>query len=106
MANEIRKRPVTKIKNRMLLPRAGAVWPMTQEPWESLDRSQAAVLALCTPGKGRRGAGLPGVLPGKSWEGGEGWRNRFPVSQGTTAVTTEGRRGGELGPSLHKSSGS
>lgn len=42
----------------------------------------------------------------KGLGGGEGWRNRFPVRQGTTAVTTEGRRGGRLGPTLHGSSGS
>ena len=41
-------------------------------------------------GQGRGGGGLQGVLPGKGREAGEGWRNRFRVSQGTTAVTTEG----------------
>lgn len=58
-------------------------------PWESLDPCQAAVLGLCHP-QGGEVETLQGVLPGKGREAGEGWRNRFRVSQGTTAVITEG----------------
>lgn len=40
--------------------------------------------------KGRGAGASQGVLPGKGREAGEGWGNHFPVSQRTTAVTTEG----------------
>lgn len=67
-----------------------------QEGWTWARRPSSSPVT----GAGRRGGGLWGVLPGKGGSG-AGRGNRFPVSQGTTAVTTEGRGGGKLGPTLH-----
>lgn len=84
----------------MLLPRAGAGWPMTQEPWQGLDGSQAAVLALCHPREGEERGRFAGS-PARKEPGGRGRVEKsFSCESRETAVTTEGRGGGEWGPSL------
>lgn len=79
-------------KNRRSRQSAGTGWQVTQD----LGRAWTQARRPSSPSATREGEGRWRFMASparKGLGGGEGWRNRFPVSQGTTAVTTEGREG-------------